>query len=426
MILPSLRPTSTLPLSPTGGRRTRLRHRTLTVTAVAATAALLTLSGTTAGVAASAKAQPNKPGTNTTASTTASPAAQTCVTPPDAAALAARFGEWGGDIHTLYNHHGQVFYGYGNYGVNTGSASTPYGTNVSSFDPVTGAFTTHLSGFKTEEVNTFRTIDGALYTPAIDPSAGADWTNSFASNRDGVWAENDGAPATEHVFDVAGAGGDLLVSGSWQTWGGDVDNYRASVWLSTDGGRTWAESMSDTPADPADRDWYERYYWMGTIGTKVYTRAAMNAPLAQRPLRVFDTRTDTWSTVADKRRAPAFGDGIYRANQVVSWGGRLWSANYASLLSFDGTTTTAITAPGTKTWLGARVVTVGDDGLLYVYTNSGQVYRVTAPTKGGKAPTLVPLMQLPAGAAAFTVAAKKAWISVNSGAAEVCGYPLPQ
>lgn len=392
----------------------------LALTTLTAAVVLSTSAG--AGFAAPSKPNPNKPGTGATPT---SPTATVCLTPPDAAAIATQFGATLGGVHTLYPYQGEVYYGYGNYSVNTGSASTPHGTNVSSFNPISGEFTTHLSGFKTEEVNTFRTIAGRLYTPAIDPSAGADWTNSFASNRDGVWAENDGAAATEHVYDVAGADGDLLVSGSWQTWGGDVDNYRASVWLSTDGGRTWAETMSDTPADPADRDWYERYYWMGVIGNKVYTRAAMNAPLAERPLRVFDTTTDTWSTVADSRTAPAFGDGIYRANQVVPWGGRLWSVDYANLLSFDGRTTTAVTVAGSKGSPMTRALSVGDDNALYAYGQSGQVYRVEVPTKGGKVPSLVQVATVPAGGEAFTVAAGKVWVSAGAGVAQVCAYPLP-
>lgn len=375
-----------------------------------------------AGFAAPNTTNPNKPGT---ATSPVVPTPVECVTAPDVAALAARFGEWAGSIHTLYPYRGEIYYGYGDYGANTGSASTPYGTNISSFNPTTGAFTTHLEGFKAEEVNTFRTIEGALYTPNIDPSVGADWTNSFASNRDGAWAENDGAGGAAHLFDVAGANGDLLVAGAHESWHGDVDNYRASVWLSTDDGHTWTESMSDTPANPADRDWYERYYWMGTIGDNVYTRASMNAPLAERPMRVFNTRTDTWLTVPDKGTGQAFGNNIYRANQVVPWGGRLWSVDYANLLSFDGANTVPVMISGTRGSPMTQTISVGDNNVLYAYSPNGQVYRVEVPTKGKQGPTLVPVVKVAANAESFTVAANKVWVSAGSGTGEVCAYPLP-
>lgn len=88
------------------------------------------------------------------ATETATPADSSCFTAPDAAGLLTTRGN---TINTLHSHDGKLFYGYGDYNANTGSSSTPKGTNVSYLDTATGEFKVAFPSFKTEEVNTFRT-----------------------------------------------------------------------------------------------------------------------------------------------------------------------------------------------------------------------------------------------------------------------------
>ena len=375
------------------------------------------------------------------------PVAIDCYEMPDAAALSTEVGR---TIDVLYPHQGRIFYGYGDYTANTGSMSLPYGTNISSFDPATGTTKIHLAGFKTEEIDTFRTIDGHLYVPNIDPSRGADNYNSFASDAGeagaapGTWAENPGAWNSVHVYDVAKAGGDLFIAGSTE-WSNATDGA-AIMWRSTDNGITWTESFKETEDDPAYRNGFERYYWTGVIGDKVYTRAALNLPYPEvAKLRVFDTTTDTWSVV-NEQAAAGFGSGIYDGHDVLPWDGKLWATN-GQLTWFDGKATGVVstvpvtTTKGkdqTSTWVHVGSQSIGDDGRLYVMDHEGKVFRIdhatTTTGTASKGQTKKTASTSPyvathvgtvaAASAAFTVAGGQIWASGIWGQAHVCSYAL--
>jgi hypothetical protein len=227
-----------------------------------------------------------------------------------------------------------------------------------------------------------------------------------------------------------------LVGGSTE-WSGATDGA-AVVWRSTDGGASWTQSVVETEDDPALRNGFERYYWLGVVGGRLYTRAALNLPYPElAPLRAWDPATQAW-TVVPGVAANRFGSGVHDGHDVVSWDGRLWATN-GTLTWFDGTTTgrVALAGPTSKkdpvTYLDSGSQSVGDDGRLYVRAYDGTVYRIdraaatTTRGKGGKpvdpyAATRV--ATVPADASAITVAAGRLWASAGWGTAQVCSYAL--
>ena len=118
----------------------------------------------------------------------------------------------GRPILTLHSYNGSIFYGMGNYDVNAGGAA---GISVASYSPSSG-WSTLLSGFATEEINTFRNYGGKLYTPNVDPSSGYTSGQVFASNASGAWSPSPstGSISAEHVFDVAVVSHGIYVAGS--------------------------------------------------------------------------------------------------------------------------------------------------------------------------------------------------------------------
>lgn len=301
-----------------------------------------------------------------------------CHTLDEAAAIPTMRGK---TIHTLHPYEGRIFYGYGDYNANTGSMKAPYGTNVASFDPKTGESQVHLPGFKTEEINTFRTFDGTLYVPSIDPSAGAGLYDSFASNTGGVWSENVGAYRPVHVYDTAKIGDDLFISGSSSIpLPDDLPTARyqgaATVWRSTDDGATWDVLFHETEPDPARRNGFERYYWMGTIGDRLYLRASLNVHPERAPLRVYDTKTGEWDIVPESA-AGNFPVGVYDAHDVQSWNDHLWTTG--ELTWFDGERNgTVLTSQrgNDAVPISTSAIAVGDDGNLYARHHDGVVYRI--------------------------------------------------
>jgi hypothetical protein len=415
--------------------------RRLPIASVTAAVVAAALIASTGAVAAPGNGK-GKPGPTEPPAPAGPDPALACHVLPDAAALSTQTGR---TIDVLHPYRGRVYYGYGDYSANTGSMSQPHGTNVSSFDPATGATTVHLAGFKTEEVDTYRTIDGHLYVPNIDPSAGADADNSYASDAGeagtapGTWAENPGAPGTVHVYDVAKLGDDLFIAGSTE-WSGATDGA-AVVWRSTDGGATWQESLVETEDDPALRNGFERYYWLGVVDGRLYTRAALNLSWPDlAALRVFDPATGAWSVVPESV-ANGFGSGVYDGHDVVSWDGRLW-ASTGTLTWFDGRATGRIVTHAATSrkdpvvHLASGTQSVGDDGRLYAKDLDGVVHRIDrapdpGPTKGrnGGGQVADPYVAtrvatIPADASAITVAAGRLWASGSWGDAKVCSYVL--
>lgn len=249
-------------------------------------------------------------------------------TAPDAAdaRIVAKSGQ---NITTLFPHQGKVYYGYGNYSTNSGSGSG-LGTNVSYYDPATGQFVVALAGFNTEEVMVYRELSGNLYAPSIDPCGGS---ASFASNRGGQWYAAAGIPNGIHIYDVAeGASGELFACGSAGGGGGTLSV--PTVWRSTDGGASWSVFFEEPSEADDHRDGYERFYWMGRLGDKLYIRVD-NGTLSWTvtPLRVFDLTQRTWSTVPNISEAFIYARS---GRDVVSNGSELFSNGFGRVYAFNG------------------------------------------------------------------------------------------
>lgn len=323
---------------------------------------------------------------------------------PDALAHTAYSG---GCIHTLIGYQGRIYYGYGNYGANSGSASG-MGTNVSYFGSA-GGFGSSFTSFRTEEINTYRRFGGALFAPCIDPSSGAPAGNSFASNLDGRWAAFVGPPA-EHVFDVCDSqnAGEYLLAGS-------SGGFSAVVWRTTDYGRTWAELWRE-PEESASMDGYERFYWLTRIGNRIFMRADPGTKGTKPPMRYYDTRRQRMNkvpnsavTVGGSKFYPVIlGDRVQRENQVCGDGRIAYFITDGKVFAFDGAQSSQVSS----VW---GVLSPGDDGRIYLKDATG-VYVLTGTTKT----TILAQADLPG--VSMTVANGRIWLGGSQ--SEIWSRPL--
>jgi hypothetical protein len=194
-------------------------------------------------------------------------------THPDAAVQSTFTGK---ALAALTTFNGKIYAGFGDYDTNTG----PIG--IRAFDPVTNTFGARLLNSPTEAVYQFRQIGGKLYAPDIDPIPGSGgYAVGTASGATETWDHR--APvAAVHVFDMAGYGGSLWMSGA--------DGINAAVWRSTDNGATWSVSLSVAPSGGYS---FVRIYGMGVYNGKLY--ANVDAEAANS--RVFDGTS--WSDGPD-------------------------------------------------------------------------------------------------------------------------------
>ena len=84
-------------------------------------------------------------------------------THPDAAAQGSADGKV---LTTLEALNGKMYVGYGDYGANTGPI------NIRAWDPATESFTPSRLTSLTESIWTYRLLNGKLYAPNNDTSAG--------------------------------------------------------------------------------------------------------------------------------------------------------------------------------------------------------------------------------------------------------------
>lgn len=247
-------------------------------------------------------------------------------------------------ISTLALHQGLLYYGYGDYGTNSGSQSG-LGTNVSAFNPASGEFEVKLPAYNTEQIMVYREWSGKLYTPAIDPHWGS---ASFASNRKGEWAKARGIGDGEHIYDIAeGPNGELFMCGSS---GGGAWTI-ATIWRSLDGGESWEKWYQEAPEADEYRDGYERFYWMGVLGTKIYVQADNGSKFAKRaPMRAIDMVTKTVSTISTKKMETGWtimwpggdsarqtvGDIPKSGAGVCAYNGELYFAGGSTVYAFNG------------------------------------------------------------------------------------------
>lgn len=303
----------------------------------------------------------------------------TCTVAPDAAATHTDLGR---TIAVLHPHDGRIYYGYGDYSENSGSYGAelgldPPGTNVSYLDPKTNKTHVAFKAFRTEAVLTYRTFDGDLYVPNIDPSAGAKADNSYVTNKGGSWRDVASAGAeAAHIYDVAKVGSSVFVAGSNRAAADDKAQYRGVIFRSNDSGASFRESLTETPKVVSERTGFERFYWVGAIGKKVYARAAVAGAPA---IRVLDTTQpgNTWlKAPAAGAHGPFFGSQVTTGREVTAWRGVLIDEKSPiGPVWYDGYRVEQVASLPS----GSKVST-GPGNKLYAMAPDGAVLRVT----GGK------------------------------------------
>ena len=260
--------------------------------------------------------------------------------------------ESGRTIRSLTMDNGKFYVGYGDYIVNGGP------TKVTTFDPATKVFAESGLTAPTEEITTFRKINGTLYAPWSDPTGSATANQGYSTNASGTWTNQYKAPA-EHVFDVATlTGSDLWMVGSAKNV---VDGKGgAAAYRSTDGGASWSLAAKDTSSTEMGR---ERYYWAAALNGKMYMQA--QDVLEGAPLRVFNGTT--WSTMAGVTPCSTV-----EARAVEVFKGRIICTKYGfGVMAFDGTRATQV-MPQTS-W-NVLDFDVPGDGYIYALSRGG-VYR---------------------------------------------------
>ncbi|MFV0463327.1 MAG: hypothetical protein ACK5MP_09070 [Nostocoides sp.] len=276
---------------------------------------------------------------------------------------------WDGHgITTLFPYAGKVYLGYGSYTTNSGTASG-LGCDVSAYDPVAGSFVVAMPGVATEAILTYRQIGGRLYVPQTDPTfrPGDPRCGSFASNASGTWRAGGPAADGQHYYDVqAGAPGELILAGG----GGSAGR----IWSSTDGGSTWTQLINETDTIP---DGFERFFWIGRIGSVLYVKAALGQYSQDSPMRTFDVKRRRWGTVnsrsIDTGYVTPYGpyllgeDPAFAGSKVISSDGYIYvDTTYAGLVAFNGRSMAYPLGRGVSSAL-----IPSDDGAVYAATSAG-------------------------------------------------------
>jgi hypothetical protein len=185
----------------------------------------------------------------------------------------------GKTINTLARFQGDLYAGFGDARANTGPiAINPFDVASKTFE---GPFFAD-----TEEIETFRELDGRLFVPHTDTQAGADYSVRPSSG----WSQHD-AFASLHVFDAAETQGSLWLCGS--------NDVNGTVWRSTDGGATWQLSLSVPP-------------WSGQAGdyVRIYFCAAVRGELHVQPHSRFAPTPASWVfSVGSWSQAPSLTGG---------------------------------------------------------------------------------------------------------------------
>lgn len=254
-------------------------------------------------------------------------------------------------IRTLFNHEGRLYAGYGDYAVDSGPTALNY------FD---GSKFAGEPAFMadTEQVGIFRTINGKVYVPSVEPRSGGDFAvGTPGANGDLQWQSRDVVGAT-HVYDVATiTGTDLYLIGSM---GSD-----AAVWKSTDGGASFAVILTVPAAAAGD---IARFYGGLTQNGKLYVQAAdYRAERKMHPAsKVYDG--STWVDGPDL--------GLF-TNSRNFLGKSILQRSYHAATSpavmsvFDGTAVTNLSSGYFFDY------TISDNGVLYGLNSSHKIVATT-------------------------------------------------
>jgi hypothetical protein len=301
---------------------------------------------------------------------------------PEASKAAPAWGaRW---LWSLQVWRGRLFAGYGSFN----------GTNpravVRAFDPEAGAFSAAPDFATDNEALFFRALGPRLYAPALDANSGAATTQVFAATEDrrgDLWRDHAG-PLTYHVFDVATLDGrDLWLVGSAPA--GCPGCSAAVAYRSTDGGRTFSESLRVAP--PAG---YLNAFHMfaGVLGGRLYVQAFFRGATAGGPhvaaprSRVFDG--EAWADGPDL--LPARREGDHGHGPQVFAGRLLYltrspvARSYPRALPLwqNAVDLVALDRRGRVQYLpipGGVANFTADGSRLYVLSKSGQVRRTKNP-----------------------------------------------
>jgi Ca2+-binding RTX toxin-like protein len=294
----------------------------------------------------------------------------------------------GRTLNFLRYWNGAIYAGYGDYAVNTGPiAITPFALSTDQFaaEPALWA--------DSEELQVFRSLNGNLYAPSIDPRIADDYSESWLA---GPWAGRNVVDAL-HVYDMATrAGGELWMVGS----AGD----NAVAWRSLDGGVTWSNALTVPPRQSGD---FARFYFAGVHQNTLYVQAVDNGGGKHPVSEGFDG--GAWSAGPDL--LPQGGHGY----DTEHFDGQLLyltrQSSPSSLLSFDGAEVTNTgqvfynysadggtlyglgengqirTTTDLASWIdvkpaappAARSIAV-INGVIYVGTTDSRIYRLSRPS----------------------------------------------
>lgn len=234
-------------------------------------------------------------------------------------------------IQDMALQNGELYTGYGDYAANTGPIQ------VTSMNTTTKAFKNWVST-PNEEINTYREIDGKLYTTQIDPRLAWNANVGYSSNVTGKWATSNVTPFI-HVFDIASTDGkDLWMAGSIAKADGKTPDG-AAIKRSTDGGKTWTTVKRTTSFNGADAAEFDRYYWLASINGKMYMKPAVSpTPGTTNPIEVWDN--GNWSTIED----PINAVNVTEAQKVVTFKNKIYTAGYYGVRVIDGTTVSRSTS----------------------------------------------------------------------------------
>jgi WD40-like Beta Propeller Repeat len=236
-------------------------------------------------------------------------------------------------LRKLYVYNNKIYVAYGDTVTNTGPIA------INAYDLTTRSFTGSLLTVQTEALNKYREIDGALYSPTIDPVSSG--PAGFA--RGEPWINT--TPITaRHIFDMASYNGALYASGA--------EGLDGVVWRSTDNGVSWTVAYSESSPYTTN----VRYNWIINYNNKLYTQAAVS----DGAVRIFDGTSWTSGTteqIATNDETP------------ITFGGKIIT-KMNGLSTFDGTTLSTVAA-----FTGAAKDFYSADGYLYVLRTDNTVAR---------------------------------------------------
>ncbi|HZJ17931.1 MAG TPA: FG-GAP repeat protein [Chthoniobacteraceae bacterium] len=275
-----------------------------------------------------------------------------------------------GLIHTLEAYNGRIYMGYGNY---EGYPAVV----IVAYDPVANQFRLEESA-SSDSIAYFRTIDGKLYAPHVDPIHYEDFRDfSYLDPTLSPPGWRDQTPrGCYHVYDFTKSGTALYFSGSSDGHEGGGSGG-GLLMKSVDSGATWSIARVSTVG---------RYYWCFPHGGRVYVQDGYYNGTTF-------TAGATFSSYASLYKPTNVGTGTGGVEYVVAVQDRSvgsYIPTATNLLRFNGSTvSTLVTGVYDFAFDGTRLFVLTSGGAITVSNN----ITATTPTFSN-----LPITGLPAGA----------------------------